>query len=149
VRGYLLDTNILSRFAPGKTPPTHAVRAWFREQGEAGTLYLSAMSIAEIERGIRRLYRRGGIEQAGRLSVWLDTIFSTFDDRILAMDAVVARIAGVLEDAAEEKGRHPGLGDVIIAATAQAHDLTVVTENIRHFKPLDVSVDFPAIFHAE
>lgn len=147
--GYLLDTNIISKLAPGKAPPSEAGRAWFHEQGEAGTLFLSALSIAEIERGARSLYRRGGIERAKRLYVWLDTIVSSFGDRILGMDSVVARIVGALEDEAESKGRHPGLGDVIIAATARAYDLTVITENVRHFKPLDVSVEFPAALRPE
>jgi predicted nucleic acid-binding protein len=149
VKGYLLDTNIISKLAPGKAPASEAGRAWFHEQGEAGTLFLSALSIAEIERGARSLYRRGGIERAKRLYVWLDTIVSSFGDRILGMDSVVARIVGALEDEAESKGRHPGLGDVIIAATARAYDLTVITENVRHFKPLDVSVEFPAALRPE
>lgn len=65
------------------------------------------------------------------------------------MDAVVARIAGALEDEAESKGRSPGLSDIIIAATARAYGLTVVTENIRHFEPLDVPVDLPDVFRQE
>ncbi|TAX54616.1 type II toxin-antitoxin system VapC family toxin [Rhizobium leguminosarum] len=143
---YLLDTNIISKFAPGKVPPSDPVRAWFHEQGEADSLFLSALSVAEIEKGMRSLHRRGGIERAKRLSAWLDVITDSFGDRILPMDTVVARIVGVLEDEAESHGRHPGLGDLIIAATARAYDLTVITENLRHFQPLDVSVDLPAAF---
>ncbi|MBY5332167.1 type II toxin-antitoxin system VapC family toxin [Rhizobium leguminosarum] len=146
---YLLDTNIISKFAPGKVPPSDPVRAWFHEQGEADALFLSALSVAEIEKGMRRLHRRGGIEGAKRLSAWLDFVTDSFGDRILPMDTVVARIVGVLEDEAESHGRHPGLGDLIIAATARAYDLTVITENLRHFQPLDVAVDFPAAFRSE
>ncbi|MBY5912817.1 plasmid stabilization protein [Rhizobium leguminosarum bv. trifolii] len=146
---YLLDTNIISKFAPGKASPSDPVRAWFREQGEADALFLSALSIAEIEKGMRSLHRRGGIERAKRLSAWLDFITDSFGDRILPMDTVVARIVGALEDAAESQGRHPGLGDLIIAATARAYDLTVITENLRHFQPLDVAVDLPAAFRSE
>jgi predicted nucleic acid-binding protein len=150
VTGYLLDTNIISKFAPDKAEPSKAVKEWFHEQGEARTLYLSALSIAEIERGLRSLHRRGGIERAKRLSAWLDAIMSAFDDRILNMDPIVARIAGAMEDEAESKGRYPGLGDVvIIAATARAYGLTVITENIRHFQPLDVSVELPAALRPE
>ncbi|MBY5318231.1 PIN domain-containing protein [Rhizobium leguminosarum] len=146
---YLLDTNIISKFAPGKVPPSDPVRAWFHEQGEADALFLSALSVAEIEKGMRSLHRRGGIERAKRLSAWLDFVTDSFGDRILPMDTVVARIVGVLEDEAESHGRHPGLGDLIIAATARAYDLTVITENLRHFQPLDVAVDFPAAFRSE
>ncbi|ARQ57250.1 toxin/antitoxin system toxin protein FitB 1 [Rhizobium sp. Kim5] len=143
---YLLDTNIISKFAPGKAPPSDPVRRWFHGQGQAEALFLSALSVAEIEKGMRSLHRRGGIERAKRLSEWLDVVTDTFGDRILPMDTVVARVAGALEDEAESKGCHPGLGDLIIAATARAYDLTVVTENLGHFQPLDVSVDLPAAF---
>ncbi|MGO7985142.1 type II toxin-antitoxin system VapC family toxin [Rhizobium leguminosarum] len=146
---YLLDTNIISKLAPGKAPASDPVRAWFHEQGEADSLFLSALSVAEIEKGMRSLHRRGGIERAKRLSAWLDFVTESFGDRILPMDTVVARIVGVLEDEAESHGRHPGLGDLIIAATARAYDLTVITENLRHFQPLDVAVDFPAAFRSE
>ncbi|MEI1252430.1 type II toxin-antitoxin system VapC family toxin [Rhizobium aouanii] len=146
---YLLDTNIISTFAPGKVPPSDPVRAWFHEQGEADSLFLSALSVAEIEKGMRNLHRRGGIERAKRLSAWLDVITESFGDRILPMDTVVARIVGALEDEAKSQGRHPGLGDLIIAATARAYDLTVITEKLRHFQPLDVAVDLPAAFRSE
>ncbi|MGO8074590.1 type II toxin-antitoxin system VapC family toxin [Rhizobium leguminosarum] len=146
---YLLDTNIISKLAPGKAPASDPVRAWFHEQGEADSLFLSALSVAEIEKGMRSLHRRGGIERAKRLSAWLDFVTESFGDRILPMDTVVARIVGVLEDEAESHGRHPGLGDLIIAATARAYDLTVITENLRHFQPLDVAVDLPAAFRSE
>ncbi|MDK4701661.1 type II toxin-antitoxin system VapC family toxin [Rhizobium sp. CNPSo 4062] len=147
--GYLLDTNIISRFAPDKVSPSDAIRIWFHSQGEADALFLSAMSVSEIEKGIRSLHRRGGTERAKRLSDWLDFITDSFSDRILPMDTVVARIAGALEDDALSKGHNPGLGDIIIAATARAYDLTVITENLRHFQPLDVSADLPAIFRSE
>ena len=146
---YLLDTNIISKFAPGKAPPSDPVRAWFHEQGEADALFLSALSVAEIEKGMRSLHRRGGIERAKRLSTWLDSITDSFGDRILPMDTVVARIVGALEDEAASHGCHPGLGDLIFAATAHAYDLTVITENLRHFQPLDVAVDLPAAFRSE
>ena len=103
--GYLLDTNIISRIAPDRIAPLQQVRAWFHEQGEADALFLSAITIAEIEKGMRSLHRRGGIARAQRLSAWLDFIPDSFGDRVLPMDAVVARIAGVLEDEAESKGR--------------------------------------------
>lgn len=141
---YLLNTNIISKFAPDKNPPSTAVRDWFHQQGAANALFLSAMTVAEVEKGLRSLYRRGGFERAKRLSLWLDFITTTFDDRILPMDAVVARIAGAMEDEARGKGQSPRLGDVIIAATARAYNLTIVTENLRHFEPLNVAVALPA-----
>lgn len=58
--GYLLDTNIISKIAPDRGAPNDRVRAWFHEQGEADMLFLSAVTIAEIEKGMRSLHRRGG-----------------------------------------------------------------------------------------
>lgn len=145
--GLLIDTNIICVFSPDqKEKPSDDVKAWFHEQGEGDTLYLSTMTIAEIEKSTRSLHRRGGTERAKRLNAWLDFIVESFDDRILDVDPIVARIAGALEDAAIAKGRHPGLGDVIIAATAKAYDLTVITANMKHFIPLGVACDLPAIF---
>jgi len=149
VTAYLLDTNIISKFAPDRPPPSVPVRTWFHEQGEADALFLSVISVSEIEKGMRSLHRRGGIERAKRLSTWLDFITETFGDRILPMDTIVARIVGALEDEAESKSRHPGLGDLIIAGTARAYGLTVVTENLRHFEPLNVPLALPAAFRPE
>ncbi|WP_246763388.1 hypothetical protein [Rhizobium sp. 007] len=60
--GLLLDTNIISIFSPDqKEKPSDAVKAWFHEQGEADMLYLPAMTLAEIEKGMRSLHRRGGV----------------------------------------------------------------------------------------
>lgn len=142
--GFLLDTNIISRLAPGKPIPSEAARTWFHVQGAADALYLSAMSVAEIEKGLRHLHRKGADDRAKRLSDWLNALTENFGDRILPMDVVVARVAGALEDIANSKGRHPGLGDLIIAATAEAYRLTVITENLKHFVPIGVSADLPA-----
>ena len=65
------------------------------------------------------------------------------------MDTVVARVVGALEDEALSKGHHPGLGDLVIAGTARAYGLTVVTENLRHFEPLNVPLDLPAAFRLQ
>lgn len=142
--GYLLDTNVISKFAPDKPAPPIALVQWMRVQGAADTLFLSAMTIAEIEKGIRNLQRRGSSEKSARLRQWLDGIISSFDDRILPMDTAVAKFAGEIEGDAIGQGRHPGLGDVIIAATAKSFGLAVVTENKRHFEPLGVAVELPA-----
>ncbi|WP_244474800.1 MULTISPECIES: type II toxin-antitoxin system VapC family toxin [unclassified Rhizobium] len=140
--GFLIDTNIISLFSPDrKQAPSEATGMWFRERGDA--IYLSTITLAEIEKGLRRLHRRGGLERAKRLSVWLDSITETFGDRILPVDPVVARIAGALGDVATASGMHPGLGDILVAATAKAYGLTVITANLKHFMPLGVACDFP------
>lgn len=136
--GFLLDTSIVSLFAPGRPPLTPRLSSWFEHHQQE--LYLPAIAIAELEQGIAKLRRLGAVERAGRFSEWLDTWIATLADRVVSFDARVARIAGVISDRGLAVGRHPGFADVAIAATAAAHDLTVVTANGRHFTPLGAEV---------
>jgi toxin FitB len=135
--GYLLDTSVLSLLAPGRTPPSDALAGWLRGPGEQ--LYLSTVTIAEIEQGIHKLRRAGGIERADLLTRWLDALIRDGGERILPLDTATGRAAGALSDQAIAIGRHPGFADVAIAATAIVHDLVLLTCNGRHFAPLGVS----------
>jgi len=67
---YLLDTSVLSMLAPGKPALTSELIAWLRHHADG--LYLSAVTVVEIEQGICKLRRTGGIERANRLRQWLD-----------------------------------------------------------------------------
>jgi predicted nucleic acid-binding protein len=62
-----------------------------------------------------------------------------FGERVLAVDATVARAAGALSEAAVAMGRHPGYADVLIAATARVHDLLLLTANTKHFDAIGVA----------
>ncbi|MEO6717544.1 MAG: type II toxin-antitoxin system VapC family toxin [Novosphingobium sp.] len=135
-RGFLLDTSVLSILAPGKPSPDETLAAWLREH--SGKLYISAVTIAEIEQGICKLRRAGGRERADHLEKWLDALLDHGSERILPLDARTGRIAGSLSDKALATGRHPGFADVAIAATALAHELVLQTRNGKHFEPLGV-----------
>jgi len=135
---------VLSLLAPGRPAPGAAMAEWLRAQTD--TLYLAAITVAEIERGICKLRRAGGTERAGRLTDWLDALLAHSTDRVLAFDARVGRLAGALSDRAVAAGRHPGFPDIAIAATAMAHGLVLLTRNGRHFEPL--GVDFADPFDA-
>jgi toxin FitB len=141
VSGWLLDTNILSAFAPGRhtIPPDAA--AWFDDRTEA--LYLSVITVAEIEAGIAKLFRTGSAPRAEALRVWFDRIAAVYAAQVLPFDLAAARVAGALGDAAQAAGRHPGFADVAIAAIAKAHELMLVTLNQRHFDPLGIEVFNP------
>lgn len=141
--GYLLDTSVLSRFAPGRPDVSQDLRNWMREKGADDSLFISAMTIAEIEKGVRKLERQGVTARTEQLRRWLDGILSIFEDRIVPMDAAVATQVGAIDDAATSRGRSPGLADVIIAATAQVHGHIVVTDNVRHFDELGVPFERP------
>jgi predicted nucleic acid-binding protein len=114
---------------------------WFSLNSER--IFISTVTIAEIEQGIRKLARSGGIERAKGYSLWLDGLVSQFADRLTPVSADIARIAGALADEARAIGRHPGFADVLIAATARALDATVLTANLRHFERLTVKCADP------
>jgi predicted nucleic acid-binding protein len=135
--GFLLDTSVLSMLAPNKPAPDETLAIWVRNH--ADRIYLSAVTIAEIEQGICKLRRAGGEMRADRLSHWLDSLLDAESTQILALDGKVGRVAGGLSDRAIAAGRHPGFPDVAIAATAIAHDMILVTRNGKHFEPLDVA----------
>jgi toxin FitB len=107
-------------------------------------LYLSVVSIAEIEAGIASLRRRRSTRRAGELEAWLETLLHLYAARVLPLDIAVARSAGRLADQAQGKGHAPGFADVAIAATAKHHGLTILTRSTRHFAPLGVPLLDPA-----
>lgn len=130
---YLVDTNVISVFAPGKAgdpQEAEAVRRWLEEHTDE--LFLSAVTVMELQSGIAKAQRTGA-PRADRLSAWLDEILHHYGDRVVPFDGAAAILAGSLADEARGKGRHPGLADIIIAATAGAHEMTVVTRNVAHF----------------
>lgn len=134
MKGFLLDTSIISELAPGRQPS--ALPQWLRDHRPS--VFLPVVAVIEIEKGVSRLARMGGSQRAKLLSLWLDRILETFSDRVLALDVIAARRAGTMSDAARATGRDPGLADVMIAAIANIHELTVATRNLRHFEPLGV-----------
>ena len=99
--------------------------------------------MAEIEDGIAKLRREGARRKSADLSAWLETLLHLYSDRVLAFDVATARIAGLISDRARGLGQSPGFADIIIAATAQHHRLTILSRNIRHLKPLGVAVIDP------
>ena len=134
---YLLDTSVLSMLVPGKPALTSELIAWLHHHADG--LYLSAVTVVEIEQGICKLQRTGGIERANRLKQWLDELLATSSDRVLSLDSRVGREAGALSDRALASGRHPDFADVVIAATANAHGLVLLTRNGRHFALLGIA----------
>jgi predicted nucleic acid-binding protein len=143
-KGYLLDTSVVSVLAPGReTFVPSPFAEWL--QAHHKELFLPSVAIAEMAQGIGKLRRAGGTERADRLDRWLDGLLAVYADRILALDAQAARLAGKISDAAIARGCHPGFADVAIAALAQNAGLLLLTCNLKHFQPLGVDCADPLI----
>lgn len=131
---YILDTNVISAVRrPDRAPQ---VAAWLRGKAEQG-LFLSVITLGEIERGIRQQEVRDPAF-ASYLRIWLDRTVLLFSDRLLAFEAEDARIWGRLS---AEIG-HSG-ADLMIAATALRHGAIIVTGNVSDFAPTGAAVENP------
>jgi predicted nucleic acid-binding protein len=139
---YLVDTNIMSVTAPSR--PAQARAAEWLEENTA-SLFVSVISIAEIEAGIAKARREGAYRKADNLTAWLETVLHLYAPRILPFDLPAARLAGHLADLARGQGQAPGSAGIMIAATAQWHGLTILTRNLRHFLPLGVPAHDPFV----
>jgi toxin FitB len=120
---YLVDTNVISAGAPSRLLPFELI-AWM--DVHSALLFLSTVTVAEIEDGIAKLRRDRATRRGEDLVAWLETVLHLYGDRVLPFDMPTAR--------------SPGLADIIIAATARQHGLTILSHNVRHFVPLGVSV---------
>jgi len=127
---FLIDTMVLSELRRRQRDP--GVVAWIGAQRQEDC-FLSVVSIGEIERGIAR-QRSADPAFAQQLAAWLDQLLRLYEQRLLPVDLATARRWGQLS---AELG-HDG-ADLLIAATALEHGLTVVTRNLRHFQPTGVA----------
>ena len=132
---YLLDTNVVSELRKNRngTADPQVVR-WMSIHA-ASTLYLSAITILELELGTLQIARRDPA-QGETLRLWLETqVLAAFSGRILSVDAAVAQQCAALS-VPDPRPRWDGL----IAATALVHGMTVITRNTADFAPTGVRV---------
>lgn len=120
---YLLDTNVISELR--KNRPHGAVLAWFKAV-PTDQLFLSAVSLGEIQSGIE-ITREQDPEKAATLEKWADQLMET--QQVLPMDARVFRIWARLM----HRTSNTLQDDAMIAATALAHQLIMVTRNVKDF----------------
>jgi predicted nucleic acid-binding protein len=131
---FLIDTVTLSELRRRERDPL--VVAWFERQRTAD-LFLSVITIGEIERGVARL-RASDPEFAGALAAWLDRVLTLYGERIVPFELRSARRWGALSAIIGNDS-----ADLMIAATALEHGLTVVTRNVSDFEPTGVAVIDP------
>lgn len=126
---FLLDTSVISELV--KPAPDNNVLEWLKRTDEA-LLYLSVLTIGEIEKGIAKLPASSRRE---KLETWVRRdLADRFRERLLAIDGTVAATWGRLAGEAEVRGEPLPVIDGLIAATCLAHDLTVATRNIDDFE---------------
>jgi toxin FitB len=132
---FLLDTNVVSELRKARTGKAEpSVVAWAAKQSTA-TLYLSAISVLELDIGIRLVERRDPA-QGSALRGWLDQhVLPAFAGRVLPVDIAVAQRCATLHVPDPRAER-----DALIAATALVHGMTVVTRNVADFAPLGVAM---------
>jgi toxin FitB len=128
---YVLDTNVVSALrVRGRN---QRVEAWATSV-PVGDQFVSAFTIAEIERGVIDK-ERADAEQGTVLRRWFEeNVMPAFADRVLPFDLSAARIL-----AAYRVPEHAPFDDALIAAVAESAGMTVVTRNIKHFEPLGVA----------
>ena len=128
---WLLDTMVISELRK-RTPDPNVVN-WLSSAPEK-SLFISVVTISEIQRGIA-LQRNQDAPFAERLQHWLDEMMRNYGDRVLPVTPQIACRWGELTALVGHDG-----ADVVIAATALQHGLSVVTLNERHFSPFSVPV---------
>ncbi|MCW6038825.1 type II toxin-antitoxin system VapC family toxin [Spirulina subsalsa FACHB-351] len=126
---YLLDTCVLSEYV--KKKPSPVVIEWLNSQAE-DDLFLSVLTIGELKRGIFKLELTQPVKFT-RLSDWVKKLELRFEGRILLIDMAVVNQWSKLCSQSEAKGKKLPIMDSLIAATAKAYNLTVVTRNVDDF----------------
>jgi toxin FitB len=132
---FLLDTNVISELRKaGDGEANINVTRWLSSE-DAGSFYISAVTLFELELGVLRMERRDA-EQGARLRTWIRTrVIPEFAERTLPLDATVAQRCARLHVPDPRPER-----DAYIAATAHVHGMTIVTRNVTDFTPCNVDV---------
>lgn len=132
----LLDTNVVSELRKAAKADANVI-TWARAQ-PTSALFLSTVTILELEIGVQRMERRDE-RQGAVLRQWLDgQVLSAFEGRILAFDLAAARRCAGLHVPDPKPDR-----DTIIAATALVHGLTVATRNMADFEAMGAKLVNP------
>ena len=126
---YLIDTNVISEARKGARAHSGVRQFFARAAMDDTALYLSAVTVGELRRGVELIRYRGAAVQAALLEHWLGRVLQEYGDRVLPFDAEAAQVWGRLRvpSPAHELDKQ-------IAATALIHDLTVVTRNVSDFE---------------
>ncbi len=132
---YLLDTNVVSELRKIRLGKANRHVAIWADSVDAADLFLSAVTIQELEMGVLLAERRDP-SQGAIFRAWLNGhVLPAFDGRVLPVDIAVAQRSARLHVPDPRPVR-----DALIAATALVHGMTVVTRNVADFEPTGVSI---------
>ena len=132
---FILDTNVVSELRKVRSGKADPQFAQWADSVDAGSLYLSAITVLELETGILQIARKDS-EQGAMLRTWLETlVLPEFGGRIFPVDTAVARRCARLHVPNPRAER-----DALIAATALVHGMTIVTRNLADFATTGVSL---------
>ena len=130
---YVLDTNVLSELRKVRLGTADANVAAWAESVDAAALFVSVISVMELELGVLAIERKDAT-QGAMLRAWLDQqVLPEFAERTLPIDTAVAQRCARLH-VPDRRGER----DALIAATALVHGMAVVTRNVSDFKPTGV-----------
>jgi len=141
---YLIDTDVISELRKGAKANANVKRFFSSVAENDEALYLSAITIGELRRGVEIIRHRKDRSQAKRLESWLQAILRDYGEHILEFGTEEAQVWGRL------RVPHPENAiDKQIAAIALTHDLTIVTRNADHFETLGLRVLNPFNDHPQ
>jgi predicted nucleic acid-binding protein len=133
---YVLDTNVISELRRGKAGQSEQVRAWAAGQAASG-LYLTAITMLELELGVQALEQRTP-PQGGALRSWLSGLGAAFNDRILPFTQITAPVCAALHRPNTRSER-----DAMIGAIAKEHGFAMVTRNTLDFEGMGIALINP------
>lgn len=132
---YVLDTNVLSELRKVRLGRADANVAAWAESVDAADLFISAITVMELELGVLSIERKDAT-QGAMLRAWLEQhLLPEFSGRTLPIDTAVAQRCARLH-VPDKRGER----DALIAATALVHGMTVVTRNVSDFEPMGVPI---------